>query len=123
MSSDTGKRIGMIPAVVLEESEASEAAAPPPETDVEEQSWWRWKTTPVVPKPVEIDGDELRKNLDDITKKLERVLEGQAQRKGDFGLDSFSVGLAVEGRGKVFLVAEVGVQASIQLTFKRRESS
>jgi tetrahydromethanopterin S-methyltransferase subunit G len=120
MSSKRGEPVGKIPALVLEEAESGGDESPPPEADVVEQSWWSWKPTKVVAKRVDIDGDELRKSLDDITSKLERVLEGQAQRTGDFGLDSFIVGLAVEGRGKVFLVAEVGVQASIQLTFKRR---
>jgi hypothetical protein len=122
MSGGSAKRIGMIPALVLEEAESGEDGAPPPEGDVEEQSLFGRKPK-AVPKPVEIDGDELRKNIENITAQLERVLESQAEKKSGFNLDSFSVGLAVEGKGKVFLVAEVGVKASIELTFKRRESS
>ena len=65
----------------------------------------------------------MRQSLGDITAKLEKVLENQEAEKkpGGFYLESFSVGLAVEGRGKVFMVAEVGVEASIEVTFKRRE--
>ncbi len=122
MSGGSGKHIGMIPALVLEGAEPELEGAPAPEGDVEEQAWFSWKRKAVA-KPVEIDGVELRKNIDNITAQLEKVLEGQAQRKSGFGIDSFSIGLAVEGQGQVFLVAQAGVKASIELTFKRRDSS
>ncbi|OBG19355.1 hypothetical protein [Mycobacterium sp. 852002-51057_SCH5723018] len=112
----------MIPALVLEETESGDESAPLPAGDVEEQSLFS-RTPKAVAKPVEIDAEVLRKNIEDITSQLEHVLEGQAKRDSGFGLDSFTVGLAIEGKGKVFLVAEVGVKASIELTFKRRESS
>jgi hypothetical protein len=122
----TGEKIGSIPAVVLESDESEGVESPPvheDDADIEEQGFWTRRATSRV-RELELDGDTLQRSLDDITAKLEKVLENQnREHAGGFALESFSVGLAVEGKGKLCLVAEVGVEASIELTFSRRHSS
>jgi hypothetical protein len=120
MSSQKSGGSEGIPALVLADSESVGKAALSG-GDVEEQAFFGL-IRPKATKQVDIDPTKLSESLADITAKLEKVLENQKKKEesNGFYLESFSVGLAIEGRGKVFMVAEVGVEASIEVTFKRR---
>jgi len=108
-----------IPAIVLAEDNEQDTSS----SDVEEQAWWRHTgATKVKTRELGLDPIKLQTSLDDISAKLEKVLENQRNRAvGGFALESFTVGVAVNAEGKLFMVAEVGIEASIELKFKRRE--
>lgn len=140
-SKSTPDKIGMIPALVVEEISGPSADESNPDDlagpydDGDEDSIaplydevvvmpffgpFR-KSAKAVAKVGEVDGDELKKSLDNITTKLEKVLEGQAAKSATgFRIEEFKVGLAVKGKGTVFFVGELGVDASIELTFRRQ---
>ena len=108
-----------IPAVVLSHEDVGEQADRP-DRGVEEQAFWNRAAKARV-KDIDLDTGRLQDSLDDITEKLEKALERQAEREvHGFALESFCVGLAINASGKLALVAEVGVEASIELTFTRR---
>jgi hypothetical protein len=111
-----------IPAVVLVVDEDEVADTGSIDKGVEEQARWPFKAKlKGKTEEVALDPEELRRSLDDITAKLEKVLENQSSRDvGGFRLESFTVGLAVSASGKVAMIAEAGVEASIQLQFTRQ---
>ncbi len=119
--SNTPEPIGAIPVLFLTETEAADIVVEPQEGDVEEQVRLPWKPKATKAVVEQIDGDELKKSLDTITGQLQKVLDNQGQPpSGGFALDSFKIGLKIVGKGKIALVAEVGGEASIELTFNRR---
>jgi len=142
-SKSTSDKIGMIPALVVDEAPAPETGEPGPDDlpapfeNGEEESIalqdddvvvlpfsgfgpFR-KSAKAIAKVGEVDGDELKKSLDNITAQLDKVLAGQASKSSTgFRIEEFKVGLAVKGKGTVYFVGELGVEASIQLTFKRQ---
>lgn len=71
---------------------------------------------------IEVKEEDLAASLHDITSKLDRVLaeQGTAATGSGFRIEEFTVGLAISGKGKVVLVGELGVEASIEVTFKRQ---
>ena len=72
---------------------------------------------------VQLDVEQVQRSLDDLTAKLIGVLANQARQTPEgFQLDSFTVGLALSAGGKLLMIAEAGVEASVQLTFSRRLS-
>jgi hypothetical protein len=89
--------------------------------DVEEQSLRRFRRTAKRLEEIELDAVELQHSLDELTAKLTTVLAGQASepREG-FTLESFTVGLTLSASGKLLMIAEAGLEASIELTFSRR---
>jgi hypothetical protein len=114
--------IGDIPVLFLKESEET-VAVEPQYSDVEEQAGIRWPWKVKVTEAVieQLNGDTLKKSLDTIIGQLQQVLEGPSEASsGGFALDEFRVGLQIEGKGTIALVAEIGGHASIELTFKRR---
>jgi hypothetical protein len=118
----TSKDESLIPALVLADADelGDESEALPADSGVEEQAFWHRKAKAKV-EQIDLDPETLRASLDDLTAKLELVLANQTDRpNSSFALDSFSVGLAVNATGKLFLVAEVGIEASIELTFTRK---
>jgi hypothetical protein len=131
----TPEKIGMIPALVIEEEPRPWDIEPYADRDGESvglpdrdlvaipiSPLFR-RSARVVAEVGEIDGDELKKSLENITTQLEKVLEGQAAKVGSgFRIEEFKVGLAVKGKGVVYFVGELGVEASIELTFKRTET-
>ena len=139
-SKSSPEKIGMIPALLVDQVLEPEAGAPEPDDlrgpfgDGDEDSiapphdevlvapiFGFRKSAKVVAKVGEVDGDELKKSLDKITGSLEKVLESQTATSGSgFRIEEFKVGLAVNGKGTVFFVGELGVEASIELTFKRQ---
>lgn len=143
-SKSTPEKIGMIPALVVDEVRAPETGEsgpddlPAPFDDGEEESFGLQddevvvlpfsgfgpfrKSAKMIAKVGQVDGDELKKSLDNITAQLDKVLAGQAAKSGTgFRIEEFKVGLAVKGKGTVYFVGELGVEASIELTFKRQD--
>lgn len=117
MSGDTD---GWIPAV---ERLPVEPDTDLDDSDVELQSrgWNPFARSAARVRELHLDPALLQRSLDDITAKLEAVLATQnPQPRHGFTLESFTVGLAVSATGKVFLVADAGLEASIELTFTRR---
>ncbi|WP_142282279.1 hypothetical protein [Mycobacterium sp. IEC1808] len=140
-SKTTPEKIGMIPALLVDEVPRSAATEPEPHhlsgpfSDGDDESFTPsddevWvlpfsgpfrKTAKVVAKVSEVDGDELKKSLDNITTQLEKVLAGQTPKsETGFRIEEFKVGLGVKGKGTVYFVGELGVEASIELTFRRQ---
>ena len=117
----TQRNIGTIPAIVaVEEEIARHDSSAPPElgSKVDEQS--SWTRTIRARREVELDGDQLQRQLDAISSKLQQVFENQTQNTTNgYTLDSFTVKLTIKGTGRVYLVAEVGAEASLELKFTR----
>ena len=69
--------------------------------------------------------DSLRKEWTIVNEQVMAMIDGTvAQTKPNaFGLEEVSVGLAFTATGKLAFIAEAGAEASITLTFKRREQS
>src|SRR4051794_12095908 len=114
-TKSTPEKIGMIPALIVDEVPAPEVGESErddlhsPFSDGDEDSFaplhdeivvlpffgpFR-KTAKVVAKVGDVDGDELKTSLDKITAKLEKVLAGQAAKSGTgFRVEEFKIGLA-----------------------------
>jgi hypothetical protein len=107
-----------LPAAVFEEIESDEADDET-SADVEEQAlFWGRRTKKLA--EVQLDVNQVQRSLDDLTTKLTSVLANQtSQTPAGFQLDSFSVGLALSATGKLLMIAEAGVEASVELTFTR----
>jgi hypothetical protein len=118
-ANDLASKKGMIPFAVQQEVEVAAEGSSPPSGDVEEEAFFGFKRKVTTAVVEQIATADLKKSLDEITDELHAVLENQAKPRGGFALDSFTVGIQVEGKGKIALVAEVGGHASIELTFKR----
>lgn len=116
MSSD-----GFLPAAVFVEQDLDdefEDEAGPGE-GIEEHAYFGRKGKKAA--EIEIDPKKLQASLDDITDKLTQVLANQKARGPDgFELESFSVGLALSATGKLLMIAEAGVEASVELSFTRK---
>ncbi len=109
----------MITIRVLDEEEVAVLPTPPPGTGVEQQALWHRRKT----KDVAVETAKLADSLDEISDQVESVLQQRAQKKDSkFHLDSFEVGLAVSASGGFVLVAAVGIEASIRVTFKKSDS-
>lgn len=140
-SKSTPEKIGMIPALVVEEVVGPEASELEPDDrripfgDGDDESSASLndgavvmpifgsfrKSAKVVAKVGQIDGAELKKSLDGITVHLDKVLAGRAAKSGTgFRIEEFKVGLEVKGTGTVYSVGGLGVEASIQLTLRRQ---
>jgi hypothetical protein len=62
---------------------------------------------------------DLTSGISDISTSIQSALDTPTATPGRFHVDSFEIGLAINASGKVVLVAEVGIEASITVTFKR----
>ena len=100
-------------------AETQDVPQPPAGRGAEQQALWSRKRAA---KDVSINVETLREGIEKITAKLEEVFQARQAPQPDrpFELKSFTVGLAVNGSGKVLLVGEIGAEASIQVTFERR---
>jgi hypothetical protein len=107
-----------LPAAVFEEVE-TDRDSHGLDPDVEEQAKFFGKKTTML-KELKLDPEEVQRSLDDLTAKLTKVLANQTGPKTEgFQLESFSVGLTLSATGKLLMIAEAGVEASVQLTFSR----
>ena len=116
--TDKPEPIGKIPFLVTREVEDTEVVVEQT-GDAQEEALFGLGRKKVEKVVEEFDGDKLKESIDKITNQLEKVLENQSKPSGGFVLESFKVGLKVEGKAKIALVAELGGEASIELTFKR----
>jgi hypothetical protein len=89
--------------------------------DVEEHARFPFRRrTATTLEEIQIDAVELRRSLDGLTATLTRVLADQdGQLQEGFRLESFTVGLTLSATGKLLMIAEAGLAASIELTFSR----
>jgi hypothetical protein len=94
------------------------ALLPPAAEDAETQSLWPSGRNRKV-KDVSMKLDQLTSQLNGISKAIQGALNTPAPPPGQFHVESFDIGLAITASGKIALVAEVGVEASITVTFKR----
>jgi hypothetical protein len=62
---------------------------------------------------------DLTSEISRVSGAIQNALDTPAPPTGKFRVDSFEIGLAINASGKVALVAEVGMEASINVTFKR----
>lgn len=61
----------------------------------------------------------LSSQINGIASSVQSALSAPDPTPGKFHVDSFEIGLAINASGNVVLVAEVGLEASITVTFKR----
>lgn len=107
-----------LPAAVVVEVEDDEDDVG---TDVEEQALPSWLRRTKKLAEIQLDEGQVQRSLDDLTSKLTKVLGNQSRPKPEgFQLESFSVGLALSASGKLLMIAEAGVEASVELTFTRQ---
>ncbi len=90
---------------------------PPPGAGVEQQAFWN-RSNPSA--EIEVKVENLKAGIERITEQLEKLFQARTEKDdAAFELTSFTVGLTVSASGKVAIVAEVGAEASIQVTFER----
>lgn len=93
--------------------------SPPPVAGAEQQALLGFKRRT---KDIPLDVSELSARIREITVAVQNALEPSSttsEKKHGIQLDSFKIGLTVSASGKVVLVGELGVEASIEVTFKR----
>jgi hypothetical protein len=111
-----------IPAIVLVDRDG-DTSAEVSDSGVQEESFWHpFRDGAAKAATLDIDPQKLQTSLDDISGKLERVLANQAADEAtrSFALDSFEVGLAISASGGFAMIAEVGIEASVKVVFKRK---
>lgn len=92
--------------------------APPPTYEAETQAFWNRKRAGTV-KDVPMKVADLTAEINRVSGAIQHALDAPQPAAGGFRVDSFEVGLAINASGGVALVAEVGIEASIKVTFKR----
>ncbi len=90
---------------------------PPPTDEAETQALWPFKKRSVKDVPMRIA--DLSSEINGIATSIQSALSAPEATTGKFRVDSFEIGLAINASGKVVLVAEIGLEASITVTFKR----
>lgn len=98
---------------------ASEDPLTPPPTD-EAQTQASWNKKPSEPvKAIRMDAGNIATELSRVSNAIQSALDSTDPPKGKFRVESFEVGLAINASGKIALVAEVGMKASVNVTFTR----
>lgn len=72
-----------------------------------------------------VGASEIRKNLESFGTSLKGILTDKITEMGNFRLESLSVAVGVDGKGKVGFLGtgtEVGTSATITLTFKESKA-
>jgi len=72
----------------------------------------------------QITAEKLGESLSGFIKTLSKVIETLPEPGGNYGLDSLTFSLSMDGRGKIFLIGELsaGVTSGITITIKRRNA-
>jgi len=125
---------------ILVRGAAAAISGPQPQVvegeDAEQQAAWPWKRKPAAPQETTIKASELSNQITQLagllTSSLENI-EASTAHKGSAApaaeapdrlrLTSLRVGLSANAEGKILLVADVGVEASIELLFTRTSGS
>lgn len=103
-----------------EEGEPSgETLQPPPTDEAETQALWPFHKRSIKDIPMRVA--DLSSQINDIATSIQSALSTPTPTPtpGKFHVDSFEIGLAISASGNIVLVAEVGLEASITVTFKR----
>jgi hypothetical protein len=63
--------------------------------------------------------DEVEADLERVSDQLTRLLVRLPHQQAGFDLDEVTVSLGFSAQGRVVFIAEAGIEASLQFTFKR----
>lgn len=102
----------------LQSGSAGGSLTPPPTDDTQTQALWN-RNSKVPVKAIAMNAGDLASELSRVSNALQGALDTPDPPKGKFRVESFEVGLAINASGKIALVAEIGMEASINVTFKR----
>jgi hypothetical protein len=100
-----------------DESAGASSLEPPLGEDAVQQAFWPFKRRSVKDVPMKVAS--LSSQINDIAATVQGALSAPQPASGGFHVDSFEIGLAINASGHVVLIAEVGIEASITVTFKR----